>query len=77
LLASKNAGVRLAQRGYDRMVQRALDREAAGEKTGRVGGRVAKHGMKRAVGALAEEQRIEQKLRLVPADMLDRSAEAP
>src|SRR5205823_1474787 len=29
LLASKNAGVRLAQHGYDRMVQRSLDPEAA------------------------------------------------
>jgi hypothetical protein len=74
LLASKNAGVRLAQRGYDRMLQRSLDREASGQKVGRVGARVAKHAQKRVTGALAEEQRIEQKLRLVPADMLDRSA---
>jgi hypothetical protein len=74
LLASKNAGARLAQRGYDRMLQRALDREASGQKVGRVGGRVAKHATKRVAGAQAEEQRIEQKLRLIPADMLDRSA---
>jgi hypothetical protein len=74
LLASKNAGIRLAQRGYDRMLQRALDREAAGQKTGRVTARVAKHAQKRISGAGAEELRIEQKLRLIPADMLDRSA---
>lgn len=74
LLGSRNAAGRLVQRGYDAAVQHALDQEAALEHTGRLTARLAKHGMKRAAGAGAEEERLAQRIRGVPADMLDRAA---
>lgn len=79
LIGSRNPTVRLLQRGYDRMIQRALDREATGEfAPGRVRGRatarLAKHGQARAGGALHEEQMIAQRMNAVPADLLDHAA---
>lgn len=74
LIHSRNAGVRLAQRGYDAMVQRAMDKEAQAEGAGRVTSRIAAHGKKRIGGALAEEQRAVQRMNATPADRLERSA---
>lgn len=74
LIHSRNAGVRLAQRGYDRVVQSALDREAKAEGVNRLTSHIAEHGKARIGGALAEEQRSVQRMNAVPADKLERSA---
>lgn len=78
LIPSHNAAGRYLQRGYDRMIQKAINREAAagsaGQTVGRVTARVAEHGIKRAKGALLEEERIAQRMGAVPANMLDNAA---
>lgn len=74
LIPSRNASARAVQRGYDKIVQGALDKEQSGDKIGRIGQRVAAHGVKRIKGVVAEEERGAQRMREVPANMLEHSA---
>lgn len=74
LIPSRNAGGRVVQRTYDKVVRKALTKNEAGQATGPVAKRVAAHGAARIGGALDEEMRTQQKMRAVPADMLDKAA---
>lgn len=74
LIPSRNAGGRVVQRAYDKVVQKALTKNEAGQATGPVAKRVAAHGAARIGGALDEEMRTQQKMRAVPADILDKAA---
>lgn len=74
LIPSRNAGGRVVQRAYDKVVQKALTKNEAGQATGPLTKRVAAHGAARIGGALDEEMRTQQKMRAVPADMLDKAA---
>jgi hypothetical protein len=66
LIPSRNAAGRIGQKIYDKTLQRGLDKNPQG--------RVAAHAQKRIGGALAEEQRLQQRTRAVPAAMLDKAA---
>lgn len=58
-----NAAVRVAQRGYDATLQRAIDKNSEGK--------IASHAAKRLGGQIKEVERPRQQMRAVPADMLD------
>lgn len=66
LKASRNAATRIAQAGHDKVVQKAMDTNPEG--------RIARYGAKRVHGSLAETARYQQRLRAVPAQMLERVA---
>jgi hypothetical protein len=68
LLPSKNPAVRAAQGVYDRALQHALDTNPES--------RLAAHATKRVGGALAETGRYQQRLRDVPAQLLNQRAHA-
>lgn len=74
LIPSKGGAGRLAQMGYDKVVQGALDKNEAGHATGPISRRVAAHGAKRIGGALGEENRVAQRMKAVPSAMLDKAA---
>jgi hypothetical protein len=66
LHASKSPVVRLAQELHDKLVQKAIDTNPEG--------RVAAYGNRRAGGSLMETARYQQRMREVPANLLDQAA---
>jgi hypothetical protein len=66
LHASKSPVVRLAQELHDKLVQKAIDTNPEG--------RVAAYGNRRVGGSLMETARYQQRMREVPANLLDQAA---
>lgn len=73
LHASRNAGVRLIQRAYDHVLQRALNKSSELE-AGRFSDRVAAHAMRRAGGAALSASRITTRMREATPFLLGKAA---
>jgi len=70
LQSSTNPAVRAAQAAHDKIVQRSLDRNTVTAQPSRL----AKYGTSRVANSVAESQRIQQRVRAVPTQMLERAS---
>lgn len=68
---SKNGTVAIGQHVYDKTLQKALDKNQAGEAGGRVSSRLAAHAEKRIGGQIKEAERPRQAMRRIEADDLE------
>lgn len=78
LHASKNPSVRLVQQSYDKIIQNALDRQAANAKAGVATGKttnlLARHAAKRIGGSLSETGRRQQAMSGSTANLVESQA---
>jgi hypothetical protein len=78
LYASKNPAVRLVQQGYDKIIQKALDTQAANAKTGAATGKptdlLARHAAKRVGGSLSETARRQHAMAGSTANLVESQA---